>query len=151
MGQFFKSPKKLAKSSLAVFFLAVILFWLKTYIAYRIEFNLGINNDVQRFLLFLNPLSSTLVFLGFALFFKGKIQSGMLIGLNFFLSFLLYANVVYYRFFNDFITVPVLMQAKVNGGQRSFFNVSFRYLLFYRYPFTDFSCDKEMVQTWKES
>ncbi|MCM3394438.1 LTA synthase family protein [Cytobacillus oceanisediminis] len=117
MGKLLKSPRKLAKNSLAVFFLTVILFWLKTYIAYRVEFNLGINNDIQRFLLFLNPLSSTLVFLGFALFFKGKWQSGMLIGLNLFLSFLLYANVVYYRFFNDFITVPVLMQAKVNGGQ----------------------------------
>ncbi len=33
------------------------------------------------------------------------------------MSFLLYANIVYYRFFNDFITVPVLMQTKTNTGQ----------------------------------
>ena len=28
-----------------------------------------------------------------------------------------FANIVYYRFFNDFITIPVMMQAKTNGGQ----------------------------------
>lgn len=31
--------------------------------------------------------------------------------------FLLYANIVYYRFFNDFITLPTVMQAGTNGGQ----------------------------------
>ncbi|MGV2516739.1 UNVERIFIED_CONTAM: glycerol phosphate lipoteichoic acid synthase, partial [Bacillus subtilis] len=36
---------------------------------------------------------------------------------SFFIVFLLYANIVYYRFFNDFITIPVMMQAKTNGGQ----------------------------------
>lgn len=35
------------------------------------------------------------------------------------MSALLYANIVYYRFFTDFITVPVVMQVKVNGGQLS--------------------------------
>lgn len=33
-----------------------------------------------------------------------------LIGLNLLLSFLLYADVIYYRYFQDLITVPVLMQ-----------------------------------------
>src|SRR6185312_6256973 len=57
------------------------------------------------------------LFLGIALFFKGRIQSALLIAINFLMSFLLYANIVYYRFFNDFITVPVVMQTKTNGGQ----------------------------------
>ncbi|UII57780.1 LTA synthase family protein [Cytobacillus spongiae] len=105
------------KGSLFLFLLAVILFWFKTYAAYQIEFNLGIDNTVQQFLLFINPLSSALFFLGLALFFKGKTQQIALITMNFLLSFLLYANIVYYRFFNDFITVPVLMQTKTNGGQ----------------------------------
>lgn len=117
MKSILKSPKELFKNSMSVFFLAVVLLWLKTYAAYQIEFNLGIDNSMQEFLLFLNPLSSSLLFLGIALFFKGKIQSGVLIAVQFLLSFLLYANVVYYRFFNDFITVPVLMQTKTNAGQ----------------------------------
>lgn len=105
------------KGNLRLFFLIVVLFWLKTYAAYQIEFSLGIDNKLQQFLLFINPLSSALLFFGIALFFKGKIQSTILIVMNFLLSFLLYANVVYYRFFNDFITVPVVMQTKTNGGQ----------------------------------
>src|SRR5690606_41346528 len=46
------------------FLIAVILFWFKTYITYRIEFNLGIDNELQQFLLFINPISSALFFLG---------------------------------------------------------------------------------------
>jgi len=113
-----KLSKEMTKGNLKYFFLIVVLFWLKTYAAYRIEFSgLGIDNDIQKFLLFLNPLSSALLFLGLALMFKGKIQSAVLLFMNFLMSFLLYANIVYYRFFNDFITVPVIMQTKTNGGQ----------------------------------
>lgn len=108
--------KKLKNSHITFFVIAVVLFWMKTYIAYRIEFKLGIDNSLQKFLLFLNPLSSSLFFLGLALFFKKHTKLLMII-INFLLSFLLYANIVYYRFFNDFITIPVLLQAKSNGGQ----------------------------------
>ncbi|MGM3073418.1 hypothetical protein ACS24H_27265, partial [Bacillus cereus group sp. BC3] len=38
------------------FVLAVILYWLKTYIAYQLEFKLGIENLMQQILLFINPL-----------------------------------------------------------------------------------------------
>ncbi|RHW42320.1 LTA synthase family protein [Neobacillus notoginsengisoli] len=99
------------------FFLAVILFWLKTYFAYQIEFKLGIDNSLQKFLLFINPVSSALLFFGLALLFRKKIQFTLITIINFILSFLLYANIVYYRFFNDFITIPVLMQTKTNAGQ----------------------------------
>jgi lipoteichoic acid synthase len=99
------------------FIIAVILFWIKTYSAYLIEFNLGIDNNLQRFLLFINPISSALFFFGIALLFRKKVQFWVMTAINLVLSILLYANVVYYRFFNDFITTPVLMQAKVNAGQ----------------------------------
>ncbi|HLO12287.1 MAG TPA: LTA synthase family protein, partial [Pseudoneobacillus sp.] len=92
------------------------LFWIKTYAAYQIEFNLGIDNSLQKFLLLINPLSSALFFFGIALLFKKRTKLVMIIT-NFLLSFLLYANIAYYRFFNDFITVPVLMQTKTNAGQ----------------------------------
>jgi lipoteichoic acid synthase len=108
--------KKLTNSHITFFVIAVVLFWMKTYAAYRIEFKLGIDNNLQKFLLFLNPLSSSLFFLGLALLFKKRTKLVMII-IDFLLSFLLYANIVYYRFFNDFITIPVLLQAKSNGGQ----------------------------------
>ncbi|WP_070120990.1 LTA synthase family protein [Bacillus marinisedimentorum] len=101
----------------SLFLLAFVLFWLKTYSAYLIEFNLGVESLMQHFLLFLNPVSSALFFFAFALMFSGRAQQYALVAINFLMSFLLYANIAYYRFFNDFITVPVLMQAKKNGGQ----------------------------------
>jgi lipoteichoic acid synthase len=117
LNKFSKLLKMWSNRSLSFFFIAVILLWLKTFIAYKVEFSLGINNSLQKFLLFLNPLSSTLLFLGIALLFRNRAQNVIVVFMNFLLSFILYANVVYYRFFNDFITVPVLMQTKVNGGQ----------------------------------
>lgn len=104
------------KSYLTFFGIAVVLFWIKTYVTYQIEFKLGIDNTLQKFLLLINPISSALFFFGLALLFKKRAKLVMIIT-NFLLSFLLYANVVYYRFFNDFITVPVLMQTKTNAGQ----------------------------------
>ncbi len=105
------------EKNLKIFLLFAVLLWIKTYAAYRIEFNLGIDNKLQEFLLFINPLSSVLVFLGVALFFKGRLQSVLLFVINFLMSFVLYANIVYYRFFSDFITVPVVMSTKSNAGQ----------------------------------
>jgi lipoteichoic acid synthase len=108
--------QRLNQTNLTFFGIAVVLFWIKTYVAYRVEFKLGIDNSMQKFLLALNPLSSALFFLGLALLSKKRTKLVMII-INFLLSFLLYANIVYYRFFNDFITIPVLIQAKSNGGQ----------------------------------
>ncbi|WP_342430741.1 LTA synthase family protein [Neobacillus sp. FSL H8-0543] len=97
------------------FFLAVFFLWMKTYIAQITQFNLGIENSIQKLLLFINPLGSSLLFLGFAFFFKGRKKYIWLIVFDFLLSFLLYANVLYYRFFNDFITLPTLTQTQNFG------------------------------------
>ncbi|HET7616311.1 MAG TPA: glycerol phosphate lipoteichoic acid synthase, partial [Bacillales bacterium] len=91
------------------FLCAVIMFWLKTYAVYRTEFQLGLDNALQHVLLFINPISSTLFFLGIALFFNGKLRLWLIVAIDFVLSLFLYANVCYYRFFNDFITLPVIL------------------------------------------
>ncbi|MFK2827230.1 LTA synthase family protein [Bacillus sp. B190/17] len=97
------------------FSLAVVLLWIKTYAAYQAEFDLGIDNLMQQFLLFINPISSAVFFLGFALFAKARKSFVWIIVIDFLLSFLLYANIVYYRFFTDFITLPTLTQTD-NAG-----------------------------------
>ncbi|KON88715.1 glycerol phosphate lipoteichoic acid synthase [Sporosarcina globispora] len=97
------------------FFLAVFLLWMKTYITQLTQFNLGIDSALQHFLLFINPLGSSLLFLGIAFFFKGKRKYKALMVIYFLLTFLLFANVVYYRFFNDFITLPTLTQTQNFG------------------------------------
>ncbi|MBM7586291.1 lipoteichoic acid synthase [Bacillus pakistanensis] len=111
--------KKMFSGELSFFFLIVTLFWLKTYTVYIIEFDLGIQSVFQHFLLFINPISSALLAFGFALLFKGRMRNIAFVVINLLMSFLLYANVVYYRFFNDFITIPVIFQAKTNGGMGS--------------------------------
>ena len=107
--------KKAAQNHLVFFVIAVVLLWMKTDIVYKLDFKIGVDNNLQNFLLIVNPLSSALFFLGIALLSK-KYFKLVLIVIQFFLSFLLYANIVYYRFFKDFITIPVLLQAKFNAG-----------------------------------
>ena len=97
--------QRFLSNHLGFFILAVVLFWAKSYVAYRVEFNLGISNSIQKFLLFINPISSALFFLGLALLAKGKKVYTRIIVMNFILSFVLYANIVYYRFFSDFIEI----------------------------------------------
>src|SRR3954453_4515901 len=94
------------------FILTVIFLWLKTYIAQLTQFDLGIENTIQEFLLFLNPLGSSLLFLSLGFLFKGKRKYTLLIVINTIMTLLLYANILYYRFFNDFITLPVISQVQ---------------------------------------
>ncbi|GER74537.1 LTA synthase family protein [Weizmannia acidilactici] len=107
--------KSLLNRKYALYFLTVLLFWIKTYIVYRAEFNLGLQNGMQHFLLVINPISSALFFFALALFFKGRARLIAITAIDLLLSILLYANVCYYRFFNDFITLPVLFQTKNFG------------------------------------
>ncbi|MFP7471366.1 LTA synthase family protein [Niallia taxi] len=103
------------KQYILFFFAAVFFLWIKTYIVQLTQFDLGVGNSLQQFLLFLNPLGSSLLFLGLALTFKNKRKYYALLIIDFVLSFLLYANVLYYRFFNDFITLPTLTQTQNFG------------------------------------
>ncbi|WP_090237085.1 LTA synthase family protein [Lentibacillus halodurans] len=107
------------------FILALVLFWMKTYIIYVSEFNLGISNLLQHFLLFINPLSTGLILLGLALFFKGRRFGIWLLIIDTLLTLFLYANVVFYRFYDDFITIQTLMQTD-NAGSigKSFFGLA---------------------------
>ncbi|HLR67413.1 LTA synthase family protein [Virgibacillus alimentarius] len=108
--------KKILSSKMGFFSVAVVLLWLKSYLIYLTAFNLDIENEVQQFLLFFNPLSSALIFLGIALFAKGKRAGIWIIIIDTLMSFLLYANVVFYRANNDFITIPMLTQTSNFGS-----------------------------------
>src|SRR5699024_7749463 len=98
------------------FTIAALFIWLKSYFIYLFEFNLDIQNSLQHFLLFINPLSSTLIFLGIALFARGRRVGGYIWIIHLFMSILLYSNVVFYRFNSDFITLPVLTQTSNFGS-----------------------------------
>src|SRR5690625_2757987 len=108
--------KNFVSSKMGFFTIAAIFIWLKSYVIYLFEFNLDIQNMMQHFLLLINPISSTLIFLGIALFARGRRVGGFIIIIHTLMSFLLYANVVFYRFNNDFITLPVLTQTSNFGS-----------------------------------
>ncbi|UII54855.1 LTA synthase family protein [Cytobacillus spongiae] len=90
--------------------IAIILLWLKTYIVYKTSFDIKIENWRQEFILFLNPLSFLMFVLGIGLLLNEKKQKRYIMISSFFISAILFANVVFYRFFNDFLTIPVLFQ-----------------------------------------
>lgn len=95
-------------SRFGFFNLTVILFWVKTYIAYKTKFSLGETGLMQEFLLLINPLACTIFLFGLSFFVKGKKSYVVLLVTDFLLTTWLFANVVYYREFNDFITVSIM-------------------------------------------
>ncbi|MBB4826405.1 lipoteichoic acid synthase [Sporosarcina luteola] len=100
---------------LGFYAVAVLMLWMKTYIAQTTQFELGVEGALQHFLLLLNPLGSAMLFLGISFLFKGKKKYTVLVVVYTLMSILLYANVVYYRFFSDFITLPTLFQTQNFG------------------------------------
>jgi lipoteichoic acid synthase len=110
------------------YFLSVIILWLKTYVTQLTVFNLGVEGTFQHFLLFINPLGSALLFLGLSFFAKGRRKYIWLMIIYTFMSIWLYANVMYYRFFNDFITLPTIFQTQnfgdLGGSVASLFQVT---------------------------
>ncbi|RIO54623.1 LTA synthase family protein [Staphylococcus hominis] len=100
------------KISLFAFFLmTVFTVTLKTYFSYYVDFSLGVKGLVQNLILLMNPYSLIALILSIFLFFKGKKVYWFIFIGGFLLTFLLYANVVYFRFFSDFLTFSTLNQA----------------------------------------
>ena len=89
--------RRVLNTKLGFFLLVVLLFCLKSYWAYQNEFNLGVKGSMQQFLLAFNTIPSALVFLGIALYFRGRLSYWMMLIINAALSTWLFANILYYR------------------------------------------------------
>jgi lipoteichoic acid synthase len=97
----------------SLFLLAVLLLWVKTYISYHIDFDLGVRGWFEHLILLINPVAGTVFFLSLSLFSKNvKRGHRILFAIYLFHSMLLYANIVYYREFTDFLTLSTMMEAK---------------------------------------
>ncbi|WP_243840674.1 LTA synthase family protein [Paenisporosarcina antarctica] len=71
---------------------------------------------MQAFILFINPLSFLMLIFGVAMFIKKEnIRNIYIIVVSIFSTFVLFANMAFYRFFNDFITLPILFQTSNFG------------------------------------
>ena len=99
------------------------LYWLKTLLAYTIDFNLDIQlgklqGNYLAFIAFFNPLPLGLLLLALALYARStKIFYGLSIAIYNLLFIWLYSNVFYYREFSDFITANTMkVVSKVSVG-----------------------------------
>ncbi|UOR10911.1 LTA synthase family protein [Halobacillus amylolyticus] len=115
----FKKEKYLNKNTMLkvlVYALVIGMFWLKmTYIQFNI-FDLGVENTNEGFILAFNPLSSILLIFGLGILVAGR--KGMLV--SYILgSLLLYVNILFYREYSDFITIPMLEQVVNLAGMGS--------------------------------
>lgn len=97
-------------SKLSLIAVATVLLWIKTNIAYMTSFDIKIENSIQQFILIINPLSSLLFILGISMFLSEKNQKRYVLISSLTLSIVLYANVVFYRVYTDFLTLPLLFQ-----------------------------------------
>jgi lipoteichoic acid synthase len=119
----FLKEKLINKNRIGIFILAILLFWAKTMLAYYTEFDLGVSGAIQTFILWINPFATSMVLLSLSLYIKDTKKSGNFMLLMYFIiSLLLYANVLYYREFADFMTLSTIMgNIGLEGGS----NVSF--------------------------
>ncbi len=95
-------------NKLGFFTIVLITFWLKTYLIYLTKFNLGAVGAMQNFLLFINPLPAALLLLGIGLFFKGRKSYWIIIAIDLILSTWLFANILYYREFSNFLSLSII-------------------------------------------
>ena len=101
----------------------LILYWLKTLLAYTVDFNLDIQlgklqGNYLAFIAFFNPLPLGLLLLALALYARStKIFYSLSIAIYSLLFIWLYSNVFYYREFSDFITANTMkVVSKVSVG-----------------------------------
>src|SRR5690606_38718774 len=96
---------------LPLYVTTTILFGIKTYLVYRFLFSLEIENTMQEFILFINPFVSAFLIFALSVWIKKPerqmkyLRYTVLIG-----TLIIFANLVFYRSFSDFITIPQLMQ-----------------------------------------
>ena len=106
----------LRTSKTAFLSLAVFGYWLKCSLIYLTKFSLGASSGMQYFLLFLNPIPSALLLLGIGMLVKGRKSYWLMIIIDFILATWLFANILYYREFSNFLSFS-LMQSSGSASE----------------------------------
>lgn len=113
-----KKISTFTNTRLGFFSILAVLLWLKNIFAYMVDFHLGIESGMQYFILFINPIATTLLLLSIALYIRRtKVAYITMLVIYFLMTVLLFSNVTYYREFTDFITINTMLGAgKVASG-----------------------------------
>ena len=111
-----KNKINLQMQNISFVLIIALAVWLKTYLITRFSFDLKIESPTQALMLFMSPLATSLAFVGLALFATGEKRNYIALCINFLLTIVLVGNVMFYDFYSDFVTLPVLGQTS-NFGQ----------------------------------
>ncbi|WP_339228121.1 LTA synthase family protein [Oceanobacillus sp. FSL K6-2867] len=100
---------KFKRPTIPLYIIAALLFGLKTYFVYRFMFDIELDNSMQELILFINPLVSAFLIFTISVWFNKRSRQMKFIRYTaFIVSFVVFANLVFYRQFTDFITIPQL-------------------------------------------
>ncbi|NUC17282.1 LTA synthase family protein [Bacillus mycoides] len=105
-----KNKINLQMQNISFVILIALAVWLKTYLITRFSFDLKIESSTQELILLISPLAASLAFVGLALFATGEKRNYIALCINFLLTIVLVGNVMFYDFYSDFVTLPVLGQ-----------------------------------------
>lgn len=98
--------------------LLVFCFWVKYIFAAYFDFNLGLTDPYQHIIMWLSPIGTAIILISIGFYFPRPIVSyiAMLV-MDFANTALLFANIIYYRQFTDFLTIKTMTNAgKVSQG-----------------------------------
>lgn len=108
MGQPLKKVRSGLNTRLGFFILAVLLFGIKSYFAYKTKFSLGVSGGMQNLLLAFNPFPFAVLLLGLALYMRGRKSYWFMLLIDAIMATWLFANILYYREFSDFLTFNLM-------------------------------------------
>lgn len=113
-----KNLIKFIQTRTGFFCLLVVLFTLKYIFAAYHDFNLGISDPYQHIIMWLSPIGTTILLIGIGFYFPKPIVSYcVMLLMDLADTGLLFANILNYRQFSDFITVKTIANAgKVAPG-----------------------------------
>ncbi|RVU71249.1 MULTISPECIES: LTA synthase family protein [Lactobacillus] len=93
--------------------LLVVLFWLKYLFVAYFYFNLGLSDPYQHIIMWTSPLGTAILLIGIGFYFPRPIVSyAMMLVMDFLNTALLFANILYYRQFSDFLTFKTMTNAQ---------------------------------------
>jgi len=113
-----KKLQSLLNKRLGFMTFLIVCLWLKTVIAYYLDFKLNINNLLQHFFLVVNPFATIVFLMSLALYINKAKLSYIVMGVIYFIdTIFIYSNLLYYRENSDFISVSTMTGvAKVAKG-----------------------------------
>lgn len=97
-------------------FIASFMTWLQTYIVYKFFFRLSLVSLGEEILIVINSIGPILLIYGSIYFLKPAKRSFAVIGVSALFSVIMIANTLFYKFYDDIMTLPILLQMDNTGG-----------------------------------